>query len=309
MNDRKTIIVWMDGKKTKLTKKKNVQHSHINSEIAAAKETNEDDQIPTYVRENSFETEEFFKTSTSKRKGSKTYKHIFTAIISAIVLGTALGIFMLNMFTNIDINSGPVAGKMNSSTDSTNNDAGNTGNGTVVSKSSTYSLEGFKAFVLQAGLFNENSSVTAVQDQFKQPGIPTMVWKKGEKFYLFATVTNTKDQANAIKSSYKNLNLETYAKEWSVKKAELKITEAEYKWLQDFHTLWNKTLENVSNNKKFSSTDWNSWVKAYPAQGEKTREFYEAIKKLDPKIGEISQNTAPVTLLKLLRNYENLIVN
>ncbi|ASN05099.1 hypothetical protein [Virgibacillus necropolis] len=310
MDKRKTIIVWMDGKKTKVSQNKNVnqtvQHAYKNEEHAATNEDKKElDPIPTYIRQNTFEEEVPFKKSKSPK--NKTYKHIFLAAISAILLGVGLGVFMLNMFTNIDTNT--VGGVFNQQTETTNGDASNSGEEAIASDLSTYTLKGLQAFVLQAGLFSEESNVTVVQEKYDTAGFPTMVWKRDDNYYLFANVAETKDQTDSKKAKYTELNLETYAKKWTTSEVEIELTETEYKWLQDFHNIWNMSLKNVSKNQSISSTEWNEWIKSYPENVKNTSEFFEKVKSLQTNIDEASETSSPILLLKLWNHYENFVLN
>ncbi|WP_404453265.1 hypothetical protein LG329_03240 [Virgibacillus necropolis] len=303
--NRKTIIVWMDGKKTRISKNKNSdqnsQHPHINTEQAAAREDNKEiEPVPTYIRQNTFDEEVPLKNS--KRKNTKIYKHIFVAAISAILLGVGLGIFMLNMFTNIDANA--VNGKVNLQTDTSNT----SNSGAAASDLSTYTLKSIQAFVLQAGLFNDESNVTVVQDKFKKAGFPTMVWKRDTQYYLFANLAETKDQTDSQKATFKELNLDTFAKKWATNEVEIELTEAEYNWIQDFHTLWNASLKDVSKNQTFSSKDWNKWIESYPDNGKNTTQFYENVQSLKTNIDKASESSAPIILLNLWNQYENFVL-
>lgn len=309
MDKRKTIVVWMDGKKSKINQSQNVDqnshHAYTNREHAATNEDNKElGPIPTYIRQNTFEEEVSFKTS--KKQKNKTYKHIFVAAISAIVLGVGLGVFMLNMFTNIDTNA--VGGKVNLQTETTNGEKDNTNNGALAADLSSYTLKGLQAFVLQAGLFNNESNLTVVRDKFDKAGFQTMIWKRDTQYYLFASIAETKDQTDSKKATYKQLNLETYAKKWTTSEVEIELTEAEYTWLQDFHTIWNTSLKNVSDNQSITSIEWNKWIESYPDNGKNTGQFYDNVKSLKNNIDEANESSSPIVLLKLWNQYENFVL-
>lgn len=299
MDKRKTIIVWMDGKKTKITKNNNTDE--FTREQAATREDNgENKPIPTYVRQNTIENEVPFKKG--KKQNTKNYKQIFIAGISAIVLGVGLGLFMLNMFTNIDTDTiNPLTKTSGQPSDSSS--------GAATTEASTYKLESLEAFVLQAGLFNDETNLSKVQEKFEQAGLVTMVWKSDNQFYLFANIAGTKDQADSKKTSYQEMDLETYAKKWQTSETEVNITKGEYEWLQRFNSLWNQSLQNVSNNKALITDDWNKWIEAYPTGGEKTAPFYEKVKSLQSDIKDANETTSPNILLKLWNAFDNSMLN
>lgn len=306
VDKRKTIIVWMDGKKTKITKNKKVdrneQPAYFARETAATKEdTGQNDPIPTYVRQNTLENEVPYKKG--KKQNGKTYKQIFISAISAIVLGVGLGLLMLYMFTGIDNNS-----IGNPATEKTSGQPNNSGDGVAAADVSTYPTEGLEAFVLQAGIFNDESNLKVVQDKFSQAGFLTMVWKRDNQYFLFANVGKTKDQTDTKKVRYKELGLDTYAKKWSTGEAELELTKAEHEWLQNFDSLFTKSLKSVSTNKSIPSTDWNEWIESYPAGGEKTKSFHEQVKGLQKDVKDANETTSPIILLKLWNQFETSIL-
>lgn len=310
MDKRKTIIVWMDGKKTRITKNNNGNQNepqpNFTREHAATKEDNgEYDPIPTYTRQNTLENEVDLKKG--KKQKDKRYKHIFFATISAILLGAGLGIFMLNMFTNIDMNT--IGEKINPQTEKTSSESNNASSGAVATDLSTYKLKSIQAFVLQAGLFNDETNLKAVQDKFKEAGFLTVAWKRDNQYYLFANIGETKDQTDTKKAKYKEMNLETYAKEWNTKETEVKLTKSEYQWLQNFHDLWNKSLKRVSNNESISSTEWSKWIESYPNGGEKTVPFHEKVKSIQSDLKDANQITSPAVLLTLWNQFENIILS
>lgn len=310
MDKRKTIIVWMDGKKTKITKNKNAakheQPSFFTKEQAATTEDNsENDQIPTYIRQNTLENEVPFKKG--KNQKGKTYKQILFSAISAILLGVGLGVLMLNMFTNIDNNA--VGEKINPVSEKTSGEPNNSDGKAAVADTSTYKIKSLDAFVLQAGIFNNESNLKVVQDKFSQAGFLTMVWKRDNQYYLFANIGVTKDQTDTKKARYKELGLDTYAKEWSTGEKEIELTKAEYEWLENYHNLFNNSLKSVSNNKSLPSADWNKWIESHPDAGEKTASFYEKVKGLKNDIEDADETTSPIVLLKLWDQFATTIIN
>lgn len=305
MDKRKTIVVWMDGKKTKITKNNNTEEFTTREQAATREDNSEYDPIPTYVRQNTLENEAPFKKG--KKRNNRIYKQVFTAAISAILLGVGLGIFMLNMFTNIDTNS--IGDAINPLTKTGGQMNDSSGDGAAVADVSTYKLEGLEAFVLQAGLFNDEPNLNKIQEKFKQAGYLTMVWKRDNHYYLLADIGGTKDQTDGKKANYKEKNLETYAKEWRTSKTEVEVTKGEYEWLQTFHTLWNESLKRVSANKSIVPADWNKWIEAYPANGKKTVSFYEKVKSLKSDVKEANETTSPIVLLKLWNQFETNILD
>ncbi|WP_430785005.1 hypothetical protein VBD025_09970 [Virgibacillus flavescens] len=309
MDNRKTIIVWMDGKKTKLTKDenpdKNLRNVYENNESAAAKEdSNDKDPIPTYIRQNTFEEE--VPVKTSKQKIKKTYKHIFIAALSAILLGIGLGIFMLNMFTNID--TPPVQGKGTSDTNSAIDSSKNLGEEVTVANLSTFTLPKLEAYVLQGGLFSEESNAKEIQDAFNVPGFPTMLWKRDNNFYLFTNITKTKEQSDSLKTMYKEANLETYVKKWSVGEAEVELTEAENQWITNYQELWNSSLKILSSNQTISTSDWNKWLSDYPEGGKNSSSFYSNVKGLVTQLTDSKESMYPIFLLEIWKHYENFVM-
>lgn len=309
MDNRKTIIVWMDGKRTNLSKDenpdKNLRRDYVNNEFAAAKEDrNNIDPIPTYIRQNTFKEE--VPVKTSKRKINKTYKHIFIAAFSAILLGIGLGIFMLNMFTNIDTPA--VLGKGTSDTNSVEGSSSNTEKEAIAANLSTFTLPKLNAFVLQGGLFSEKSNVKEVQAAFTDAGYRTMIWERDNKFYLFSNITETKEQSDSLKAMYKESSLETYSKEWTVGEAEMKLTAAENKWMNKFHELWNSSVKMISSNQTISSSEWNKWLADYPDSGKNSSAFYSDVKGLVTQFVEAKENLQPILLLEIWKHYENFVL-
>lgn len=282
------ITVWMDGKKTKIKRKDYFDESYPIKEFskkdaAATIEDSDDDEVPAFVRSYSQdENESFFGRNGRFNK----FKPIILALISAIVIGSVLGLFMLSMFVDIDKgvtqNGNNIPAVISGKEDIKNDDKTASD-----SAASAVTIDAIKAFVLQAGKFGERANAEEVAATFNQAGFSAMVWAKDNYYFVFAGITESRETAGQLTSEFSEL--EIYEKAWSTDSIKLQLTVDEKKWLQSYNNQWRESLKAVSNKESMSKKDWKKVIDTIPEDSDRLSSFTDFLKKEYENIGQADQ--------------------
>ncbi|MFD1038624.1 hypothetical protein ACFQ3N_09490 [Virgibacillus byunsanensis] len=311
MDNRKPVIVWMNGKKTKLkrTNTNNYLLDELKHEQAAtvddADNIEEEDQIPVYTRQHTLNSDENY---SKKRKKFHNLKPIILAIMSAVVIGTFLGFLMINFFVGIDDsvsgsqNGGQPVSTVDDQDDSEDEDE--TTDNTAVKKA----VPNMTAYVLQGGVYNQEENAMEVEKSFTEDGASTTIWKRDESYYLFVGIASTKEQAQKIAENYNNEDLEVYVKEWNSDEFELELTNAESDWIRSVYSHWNDSLQSVSEKEDIQVEKWNSILDSYPGETETLSLFFEGVKNLTDQMENADGTKMQHILLQIWHELDKLSI-
>ncbi|SFA68905.1 Sporulation related domain-containing protein [Lentibacillus halodurans] len=316
MGKGKKIVVWMNGTKTKLTRYDEApdeQYSikEFNKEQAAAVE---DSDIPELIRQDSDEPDsEVYFTRKSR---FRAFKPFLIAALSAIVIGSVLGFFMLNMFVDINDDIGrqgdapplAAAGDEDGDEGSSNSDKGdNAGSGSDDAASSA-AIDAVNVFVLQAGKFGEQANADEMAATFQESGYPAMVWEKGEFFFVLSGITDSKQQAAQLANELSDENLEVYVKEWGTESGEMDLPDEEKEWLQTYEQQWNDALDSVNDGNQLSQDAWADVIDEIPENTERITEFADFLREQHQQMGQADKWQDQVILLSLWEQFNQLVV-
>ncbi|GGB28193.1 hypothetical protein F3157_00790 [Virgibacillus dakarensis] len=303
MSKKKPIVIWMNGKKTKIGQDMTNEKRPFHDEQASALEDSEkNEQVPTFDRYHSLDDKYDHYGKAKKRTGN--YKTIIISAVSAVLIGICLGIIMLHMFDGVghEANSGmDNSGLADTSSVSNNTDDKSDQNG------SSYSVEQLNAFVLQAGIFSSKENAAEWSGKFKNAGFPTVIWKRDGQFFLLAGIADTKEQADLFSAEF--TDFEIYAKEWNTKKTEIKVTAKEHEWLQSFTDLWRDSVKKVGAGEALSADAWQKLVNGFPKKGEGIAPFHKQLTKSLQQMEEGNAVSGQVFLLEQWSQYEELILS
>lgn len=285
MGKDKPIIVWMNGKKTRINRKDNSAEHQTDNKLykkyaAAAYEDSDDtDQIPALVRRHDSGNGQYFQNK--RRFGS--FKPLIIAIFSALLIGTVMGIFMLNMFVDIDNslaqqNNGLSMSASDTEDDSNEKEDKNT-TGTVGE------VESISAFVLQAGVFGGEENAREIVDSFNQAGFSAMIWPKDSQYYVFAGIANSESEAEQLAKEFTAQDLEVYVKGWSTDTFQINMGKSNANWLQQFQKQWNSSVDTLSTKKGLQKSDWEDLIAASP---EKETAVLGFAKQVDNELTSLS---------------------
>lgn len=180
-------------------------------------------------------------------------KPILIAVISAIVIGSLLGLFMLNMFKGIDHEPSATGSVI---TDHADNER--TNNNDHQNENIDVTIDEIKAFVLQAGVFKEIANAEQYEKVYEEAGLPSIIWKRENQFYLFVGISGTREKGKALQAHYENLEVDLFVKEWISLDGKIELEQNEERWIKSFLALWNETLESLSKEDNVSFDQWES---------------------------------------------------
>ncbi|GAA0601482.1 hypothetical protein GCM10009001_17820 [Virgibacillus siamensis] len=282
MGKDKPIIIWMNGKKTRMARKDNSAENETDRQLhkkyaaAASEDSDEADQIPALVRKQTPEHGHFFQ---HKNKFS-AFKPLLIAIFSALLIGTGMGIFMLNMFVDID-NS---LAQQNDGNSMHGLAAGDNENGSESADTAgtVETVKPISAYVLQAGVFSDKENARVMAESFKEAGFAAMIWKKDSQYFVFSGIASSESEGEQIAEKLKSNNLEVYVKKWTTDEFKITMSDSTADWLHKFRQQWNSSVEALSTGKTVSTAKWNDLMAAGPDNKSAVGKFVQqAGKNLD----------------------------
>ncbi|MBY7143251.1 SPOR domain-containing protein [Virgibacillus sp. NKC19-3] len=280
--DKKKLIIWKVGK----SKKDNREH-------AATLQGTGDDSVPVFARETDHKP-------SSKRNKWKSFKPIIVTTISAIAIGSILGVFMLRMFVGVDSdltanNNAPAA-----TIDAEDEDSN--------AERMTASMEQMNAYVLQGGVFSDETNAEAWVSNYEQAGFPGFIWEREGQFFLLLGLANTEEHAEQLASQLKEQEFDIYVKEWSTEEGEVDLTEEEHEWLQSFQENWQDELNALENDEGLKVDNWEALMENYPDDSEDLTDLQETLSGLrESTQAQTEELEAQHILLQLWKQYSEII--
>ncbi|MEC5422039.1 hypothetical protein QGM71_00850 [Virgibacillus sp. C22-A2] len=301
MDKKKTIIIWENGRQTKLNINDNdtSKESHeVKRELAASLQESENGQIPTFSRPNTNK----YKENSNKQQKYTFLKPVIFAVLSAIIIGTILGVIMLRMFVTMGEDS-PATGEtitpiMDTEEENTNDE------NEAVSETISENHESISAFVLQAGVFSEESNANEWASDYYRAGLPGVIWERDNQYFLLVGLTNSKEQAMQLAADLEKDGFETFIKEWKTNGSEIELTNTEHAWLHDFHEHWYMYFNSLNEQTVLSGNEWKDLITAYPEASEKLSTISQEIIRLQKEMDESDKVETQNILLELWKQYE-----
>lgn len=260
--EKSKITVSKNGKHTGFndpSKKDTTERSHLSHKEDAL---GKDSSINMFARPD--ERGGKIRQFPIQKKGNvRTFRPIIVAIVCALVIGTGLGVIMLNMITNINdqVSHGSVQNIPPVANDNTEREQTEE----TKKQHTTVALESISAHVLQGGVFTEQENAEASAKLFDHAGFPTSIWNRDDNYYLFVGLAKTKEQAQEIGSEMTDDTLEIFVKEWTTKQTELSLTDEEQSWIQSFVKVWNESLDGLSEpQEEFPIENWQALADKFP---------------------------------------------
>lgn len=304
------IEVWMNGKRTSMKrgKSKMSQQEAITEDEHAATmdnqpyENHDTLQLPE-------KKEQKGKDDMSSNGSRRKWKPFVIAIISAVCIGGIFGLIMLKVVGTLgDYGDSPTgASGIPGDTDEENNDTSANDN----EKGSTYTLPNLKAYVIQGGVFEKESSVNDWKTSFKDAAFSPIIWQADDGYYLFVGIAQTKEQgeefAKSIKETY---GMDVFSKEWRTNEAELNLDEDEQDWMDSVINLWNESLEDIAQESGISIDEWQDLVKNVPPDmGDELKSFHDELSQLISDLDKPSDNEEASFILQVWHTMENELIH
>ncbi|MEI3596555.1 MULTISPECIES: SPOR domain-containing protein [unclassified Oceanobacillus] len=207
---------------------------------------------------------------------------VFLTILSAGVIGTVLGIFIINLFTGIE--NEQTGEDPSPSTAVTAQETDN-------QVKAEQQLPTLAAYVLQAGLFEEKANAEEWQQSYMSAGEPAFIWERDGQYFLLIGIFHTEEQAKQRAVELQGEGFDVFVKEWQTNEKELNLTEGASEWVNQLGQVWEEALTAKEN------TPLVNHLEQAPKEDE--------LGNLVEILGEQTENIE-VYLLQVMQAYDNL---
>lgn len=181
-------------------------------------------------------------TPTTKKKPSWLMPFL-TTIATAGIIGTGLGLLLMQLFIGLDEEEVIVnESQMNSSPAAA----------IETNESKTVDLPALSAYVLQTGVFMEEANAVEWSEFYETDGKSTFIWKRGEEYYLFLGIYGTEDEARTKVEELQGDGVDVFMKQWETEKKEVTLEEEGIDWLLTFQEAWDEALRERETEKLLS---------------------------------------------------------
>lgn len=180
-------------------------------------------------------------------------RHHIIAVFSALAIGTIIGFIMLSLLSNIgqsykNPEENVVSIQKQGENEKDRNDK--------AEETETKTIEKMNHYVIQAGVFQKNDSLPALQQQYEKEGFPVQIWEREGKYYAFAGVFQTEELARLFAEEMKQKDLDVFVKDWQTDDFQVEGTKAFLDWIEAFHELLNQSIEQLEQDGKFDRHEW-----------------------------------------------------
>ncbi|MFD2628687.1 hypothetical protein [Oceanobacillus kapialis] len=297
MDKDKTVVLWENGKQIKLKVNTSSKLSDPQSkqETAASVERlpNEDD-VPLFQRKTPSE----YHAKSKKPKRWTTLKPVLLTIVSALGVGTLLGIIMLRMFGSIDTemqSSSNVAVPAEMETTEEQN------------ANAEITLDSLSAFVLQAGVFTGRENAAEAAKVYEDAGVQTVLWERDNQFYLLAGMALNKEAATELRDDLTEEGLEFYVKEWNTSAITSNVTEENKTWLENLQKNVIETKEGLAKDRPFNAQAWKELAQTIPTQPDHYATLAKEVNHTADNAEKLSSQEAQNQLLLLWNLYTKAV--
>lgn len=239
----------------------------------------------------------------SNRGKKSLIKSFVMPIISAVIIGSLLGLVMLNLFANLEDNQVDTVNNSVPVTTNHSNDDKNTATDKPQDSETSFTLEKLNGYILQAGVFSEKENAMTWSESYTKAGFPITIWERGGQYFLFAGLTKTKEQADLFANEIATHGLDIFIKEWGTVEKDIEVTKEEQMWIQSFYELWETTLLAMDEQKVFPKEAWDELANK-PLSSETLLPLIKSIKGLPQANTDsfVGQNN----LLAIWQQYEEV---
>lgn len=172
----------------------------------------------------------YFRPDLLKKKKNNFLVPIIVTVISAVVIGTVFGIFLLQLFVGVENEEAEDSPALQSPQAKPQT--------TVILEDEPTRLS---AHVVQAGVFVERQNVEDWQEHYESFGESTFVWERDGQFYLFIGIFATGEEAKEKVEEMQNEDFDVFAKPWVTELENMDSIESE-DWMNDFQQAWHESL-------------------------------------------------------------------
>lgn len=145
---------------------------------------------------------------------------IFLSIVAAIVIGGALGILLLNIFTSEDTSS-----ISNSNKGMVNDTSNNLPLSTDQSLNQTSHIPALEIFVIQEGAYSTLAKAKEAATHLKNLNLPSLIYDDTELSFLFMGASHSRESTDLLASHFAEQGKEVYVKPFTLEDGSAKVSE------------------------------------------------------------------------------------
>lgn len=216
--------------------KTNHKHSYLVVEDGnTVKSERQVDSIPVY-----------YQPKPLKKKKNNWLTPILITIASAGVIGTVLGMLLLQLFVGMESEQAQEVSDPNPV---------NSAATPPVEAGSKEQLPNLSAYVLQAGVFQEQGNADEWKSLYEGNGEPAFIWERDGQYFLFIGVFATEEGARKkVKELQENGN-DVFFKSWETTNVEIDLSAEALQWLEQFQDIWVKAVDAKDQNELLALSD------------------------------------------------------
>ncbi|GAA0294820.1 hypothetical protein GGQ92_000720 [Gracilibacillus halotolerans] len=256
------------------------------------------------TRKDSFEEENVFQRDylptepepVHKKKSSffQKYKSFILSAVTAIVIGTGLGIMIMKMFIDLD----PEAFS------ASENDANHSvaiANEAVSNTESTQvrlQIPTLQGYVIQAGVFSsEENAKNFFDSHLASFNLPYSIWYHEEMYYIFVHLAGTEAGSKEFHQADLENNENFYSgKLWTTAEFSIDIDEASSDWLTAFPEVFTTTLS------EGNTTAWEQWLEKKPENPHSSLEDF-----VTQSLAVAEKNSEAEKMVQVLEAWKSLV--
>lgn len=175
-------------------------------------------------------------------------KGYILAIILAIIIGTALGIAILAIFSGVtnvipESNQNQIVTEV----EGKGSQVGGVSQTASSNKPVPITLPNTKVFVIQGGAFSSMSAAESAAATLKNKGYAAQIIDSGNPVYLFIGLGLTEQSVSPISDIYKGIGQEVYVKPYNIEPPTIALTNKEAIYMKEGMVYYQKILEASSN--------------------------------------------------------------
>ncbi|RDW21660.1 SPOR domain-containing protein [Oceanobacillus chungangensis] len=298
MAKKKKVIIKQNGKVINQQKHQSIRKladtNFYQGEQAATVQESEQDNVDEEVQ--TFASLKQPKMQQGKKTGRfRSLRTLLIAIGSAIIIGSVLSYVMFQIFVIVDGNQAADPGLATTPINQRDNQE--------AIPTQAHSLISLNAFVLQAGVFSNKTNADEWMNIFADAGLEAIVWEKDDQYFLFLGVAATKEQAKTIATGL-TTEFDIFVKEWSTAEGEVKLTDGEFQFVQQFTEDFQTALSVLSD--PLATLPENIFTEP-SEQTVADSEILGSITSEISKINELTSTEANLSLLRLMNQYDQLL--
>lgn len=242
------------------------------------------------------QSQSFAQPKSKKRevfKAIRPFKSVIIAVITALLVGLILGIFLLKVFANMD------NGLTHQGTNNPVVNLDTTTKETPEDSSNEVTLPAVQASIVQGGIFTEESNAQELVADYEAKGVASMIWQEDEQYYVITGLSSSVETANQLAEQQEEQGVEVYVKEWDSAEVEVNLTSGEEKWLSSFHQLLTESMDNATAGEQVATDAWVDLMEQETSESDKITPFKEQVEPWIKQIEEGAVSTNQHELLNL----------